>query len=356
MDVAAQCPFDYNMDGTVNYDGDFIIHLGQFGMTEADLEEGEELFTDHNQNGVSDFRDLLGLTEHLGTLSCLESLPWEDCSNDLVLETYEVHTNGFSDDYSAIPPGSVTYRLFLATAFTNSDLSGVYGDSLSPMWISCPTGIFQHPFGGGMALDVNPDILTIAPAAKYTSFLSMGSWFDSCDPNFGYLIEWSEDNWYNQFLSGSGFTINSPIGGGMVGSAPLTTCEPVVPGLIFLGQFTVIGSMEISGSLNIQLRDYQGFSTEPSVCQMEGLTFNSENAQIFGCINTEAMNFDPMATFDDSSCVAYGDFNGDGEVDVADVLQFLNEFGCVLDCSYSDLNGDGVVNVFDLLLLLGYLG
>lgn len=53
-----------------------------------------------------------------------------------------------------------------------------------------------------------------------------------------------------------------------------------------------------------------------------------------------------------------GDLNGDGVIDVADLLILLSAWG---DCSPgepcdADLNGDGIVNVVDMLILLGNWG
>lgn len=51
-----------------------------------------------------------------------------------------------------------------------------------------------------------------------------------------------------------------------------------------------------------------------------------------------------------------GDLNGDGIVDVADLLILLSAWGaCVGDCP-ADLNGDGVVDVADMLILLANWG
>jgi agmatine deiminase len=51
-----------------------------------------------------------------------------------------------------------------------------------------------------------------------------------------------------------------------------------------------------------------------------------------------------------------GDVNGDGQVDVNDVLQLVSSWGpCGVPCP-SDVNGDGQVGVDDVLLVLGYYG
>jgi hypothetical protein len=50
-----------------------------------------------------------------------------------------------------------------------------------------------------------------------------------------------------------------------------------------------------------------------------------------------------------------GDFNNDGEVNSEDLLTFLSQFGCMVDC-IADMNDDGVTNSSDLLLFLAAFG
>jgi hypothetical protein len=49
-----------------------------------------------------------------------------------------------------------------------------------------------------------------------------------------------------------------------------------------------------------------------------------------------------------------GDLNGDGIVDINDLLDLLGQLGCQLDCT-GDLDGDGLVTIWDLLIMLGLL-
>jgi hypothetical protein len=51
-----------------------------------------------------------------------------------------------------------------------------------------------------------------------------------------------------------------------------------------------------------------------------------------------------------------GDLNGDGVINTSDILGFLSEFGCEIDCNAADLSGDGEVNTTDLLALLSLFG
>jgi hypothetical protein len=90
--------------------------------------------------------------------------------------------------------------------------------------------------------------------------------------------------------------------------------------------------------------------------------------EIVGCQDALACNFNPAAT-DSANCTfttgcatcvggtLYDmDLNGNGWVEVGDVLAMLGAFGCTTGGCAGDLNGDGATNVTDLLLLLGAFG
>ena len=75
---------------------------------------------------------------------------------------------------------------------------------------------------------------------------------------------------------------------------------------------------------------------------------------IYGCTDIDALNYDPTATIDDGTCEPYpceGDVNGDGGINVSDLLVILSEFGCSGNC-IADLDSDGSVTVGDILFFL----
>ena len=91
--------------------------------------------------------------------------------------------------------------------------------------------------------------------------------------------------------------------------------------------------------------------------------------EIIGCQDELACNYNSAAT--DAATCEYADegydcagnllscsedINGNGTVEVSDVLLLLSEFGCTSDCGAADVDGDGVVSVGDILLLLAAFG
>lgn len=91
--------------------------------------------------------------------------------------------------------------------------------------------------------------------------------------------------------------------------------------------------------------------------------------EIAGCQDDTACNYNADAT--DAAACDYAnegfdcegnpvgcpqDINGNGTVEVSDVLSLLSEFGCASDCGSADVNGDGAVSVSDVLMLLSAFG
>ena len=86
-----------------------------------------------------------------------------------------------------------------------------------------------------------------------------------------------------------------------------------------------------------------------------------------GCQDELACNYDATAT-DPGACfypdpgfncdgtsLCLEDLNGNGAIDVGDVLLVLSEFGCDVDCT-ADVTGDGFVTVDDVLTVLSLFG
>jgi hypothetical protein len=114
------------------------------------------------------------------------------------------------------------------------------------------------------------------------------------------------------------------------------------------------GATDGSGSV------VDGDSDDDDVCDAD---------EVAGCQEAGACNYNPDAT-DAAACefAADGldcegnplscseDINGNGTVEVSDVLLLLSDFGCTSDCTVADVDGDGSVSVADILLLLAAFG
>jgi len=83
-----------------------------------------------------------------------------------------------------------------------------------------------------------------------------------------------------------------------------------------------------------------------------------ESLMYDGSGNTSAHWFSGSPTFsaENDACDLLADFNDSGEVNSADLIQFLSIYGCLEDCGIFDLNNDEVVNTGDLVLFVTVFG
>ena len=92
-----------------------------------------------------------------------------------------------------------------------------------------------------------------------------------------------------------------------------------------------------------------------------------DDCECLGCQDVTACNYAAAATDSgecfypdpgfncDGNSLCPQDLNGNGFVDVGDVLLVLSEFGCNVDCT-ADVTDDGFVAVDDVLLVLSAFG
>jgi len=101
--------------------------------------------------------------------------------------------------------------------------------------------------------------------------------------------------------------------------------------------------------------------TNPAACNYNpAATISNGSCTFPGCTDAAACNYDPAAGCDDGSCVpcntgCTGDLDGDSYVGFSDLVLLLAQFGCVSNCT-SDLNGNGGVDFSDLSIFLTYFG
>ena len=77
----------------------------------------------------------------------------------------------------------------------------------------------------------------------------------------------------------------------------------------------------------------------------------------YGCMDPTAINYYADAIFEDSSCVYFGDFSGDGIINVSDIVQMVNVILFPADLTElqlltGDMNNDGIISVIDLVMII----
>lgn len=179
-----------------------------------------------------------------------------------------------------------TYRLFAQLPSSDHSLHIVFGDLEHPMQIESTTPFYQHPFGGHSAINISEALISAAPAVQFDSWITVG-YENGAGNNM-----WEVGVDYEDFNSGGAILANN---GGWFLLPTDQKCLPQSNALVLIGQFTTTGIA--SGTLNLQ-----GWSNPQEPWQAIGLTFNTIDAQVFGCLDQTATNYNASATFDDGTC------------------------------------------------------
>lgn len=346
--ATAQSPCDwFDHDGDGNIGGNTLLYaLGNYGVVGGPM--------DPDSSGVQDLSDFLSFLPYWGN-SC-GNLNWYDTTTghiiDLAVVEYAVHDADLMGLGGTLPAGAVTYQIYALLEDSDDHLLAVFGDSERPLALET-TGDF-YGFGNGLgetvvASSYQPLFNAAFPANEFTSWFNAGIYADATTTAsvswVAGVADWTEG------LAPGAIVMDDGIGGAFFSSFPMP--EPN-NGAVPVGQFTVTDPSSFSGTINLLAKTAMSDGTY-GIEFAEGLTFSNDDLTAFGCMDTEATNFDPAATWQlDGDCLYPGDFNGDGEYTVEDFLGMLADFGCT-SCPQSDLNGDGVVSVQDILLFLTWL-
>ena len=340
----AQCELlDIDGDGFIG-GGQLVDHLANYGTDNPE--------SDFNLDGIVGVEDIFILMPYIGE-SCSVIDGWFPETNDhvlgVVLEEYYLHETGSQ----LIPAGSTTYRVYVHLSDPTDQLIGVYGTAGSPLNISTDSEFYFDGFSQSnppVSSYLNPAMLPFFPELEYSTFVAIDSEFGDDNTNISTLSDGSNVDGY--WMGGpSQFVINTDVGGGWFNSYPPSYVENNEEiNLQLVGQFTVLNSSVINGAINVQAKTTE-VEIHDHVEIATGLTFSSDDITIWGCTDSTAINYNPEADFSDGSCISPADFDGDGTITIQDLLLLIENMGCT-DCPDFDLNGDGIVNVFDLLEFL----
>ena len=185
-----------------------------------------------------------------------------------------------------------TYRVYAVLPSAEHSLHAVFADGEHVLNVATTSSFYQHQYGSFSSLDVNNQIVALDAGLAFDSWVTIGA-TNSDNNNL-----WTVGVDYNNFLSGSELTITD----GAWFVVPTDVQAATEAGnRVLLMQLTTDGTA--TGILNLQ-----GWDAEGAAWRAHDLTFSSTDAEVFGCTDSNASNFNTDATYNDGSC--FGENNG----------------------------------------------
>jgi hypothetical protein len=82
---------------------------------------------------------------------------------------------GLSFEYEEAGNDLWTMRLYADFTASTDQLTGVFADSQSSLYIRSENGFYQNPYGGPTSLNINPALFDVFPSLEYDSWVTIGS-------------------------------------------------------------------------------------------------------------------------------------------------------------------------------------
>ena len=228
--------------------------------------------------------------------------------------------------------GLSTYRLF-ANFNPNEDIqvTASFGTADDNWEILSTEPFHQNPYGALLAHSINPSYFAFFPELEYDTWLALGG-------GPGAPIELQTiglESFFSDFEDyGSDVTVNTVVGASLYyipGSMGSALSYPT-DGKMLLGQFTTSGVVSVK--YNLQFRDAELATHYATDLNLVFPEFG------VGCTDSDACNFDPVATQDDGTCYYDSEFRDcDGiclaDVDGDDVCDSEEVAGCMETTAYN---------------------
>lgn len=210
---------------------------------------------------------------------------------ELVCSTF-YEDDGTIEDY---PDGFSTYRVYLLTENADDASTRIFGDNIGfPISISTTGEVWNHSIELLLGEYIDPLLIEQSPEAEYDSFITIGA---TNSDETGAGTDWDcigGAPLYNFFDLGTVSSVNSESCQWF--SLWNGTNTLAQDNKVLVAQITTDGQIFVEANLEVY---YQNLSHRKFT--VYGL--QCESPEIEGCTDDTALNFEPLATLDDGSCI-----------------------------------------------------
>jgi hypothetical protein len=222
---------------------------------------------------------------------------------NISVEPYVIH------DAVNIPElaGFTTYHVYANTTSSTDFVSSIYADAANELIFSSTGTVYQSDPSFDFGNEPNSLFFDTYPSLEFDSWLTLGMMLATDN---GSISSVGMSDALDSFNTTGSFQINDPIGGAWFypgfpcGSTPVAECSNIYPAFggadnkVLLAQITTDGSF--TGIFNLQV--FAG-GNQVDLVYHTGVGFSTNSADVFGCTNPAAANYDTGATVDDLSCI-----------------------------------------------------
>jgi hypothetical protein len=212
---------------------------------------------------------------------------------EIAVEPYVVHDGSIAD-----LAGMTTYHVYAVCENATDEISAVYGDATAPLSLTSTDGFYQNPLGSNVAWSINPAFFGAFPAIEYDSWVTLGAM--NQDEVTGQPNTVGMDGAFASFAGGGNLVVNSENGGSWFTLFGDTQAQAGDDLKVLIAQLTAANDAVITGNFNIQVF-VNGLQSASE--QFEGVPFSSDEGAIFGCMDPEALNYNPDATEPGETCI-----------------------------------------------------
>ena len=217
----------------------------------------------------------------------------------LEVESYATFDGTESSPSVAALAGSTTYRVYLKTSSEMDFVSAVYSDGVTgEVSLTTSTNFYMNEYGGLTVNNVNPGLFSFFPALEFDSHVTIGLTSEATSGQSSIVLE-GQSSWGSSFLAGGNLNINAsnaPAGSGWSVPAGASNGYAGEDMRVLLAQVTTDG--DLNGSLFVE---YLADGASESASHQFSFT-----AEMCGCDDDSAANYDPSVTVNDGSCVYPG--------------------------------------------------
>ena len=244
------------------------------------------------------------------------------------IEAIAVHSEG---DLS----GMTTYRLYFTTEFSDDEITSFTGLDEYPLSFTADSSFYQEPiFGGPTPSNASTAAISFIPNLAYDSWVTIGLDGPAVSPEAN--VSLLPGSWASTFENGESFTIDDGLGSGWYILPGTPNGVAGTLNRILFSQLTTDG--DFSGTFRVQVFPHGNSTTDERV-DIAFAYVGGTSDNICGCMSSLACNYNPLADYDDASCV-YSDsfYDCDGVcIGDNDICGVCNGPGAIYECGCADI-------------------